>query len=98
MIKVKVRGNILKDFDVAVSQSKDKVMKELVERLQENTPVDTGEARDGWRIEGSSIVNDVEHIQKLNEGSSQQAPSHFIEKTLLSQEGIRPSGTIVRHK
>jgi hypothetical protein len=72
--------------------------KSVVEALKLATPVDTGEARDGWRIEGKNIVNDVSHISQLNEGSSTQAPSNFVEKTVLSQEGVRPSGTIVVYK
>lgn len=52
--------------------------------LRETTPVDTGAARDGWEIRpggaGSLIVgNDEEHIRFLNLGSSDQAPSGFVE-------------------
>jgi hypothetical protein len=78
-----------------VQQKKKDITLQLVEKLAEATPVDTGEAQAGWKLESSSIVNDVEHIKFLNEGSSQQAPSHFVEKVVLSQPGIRPSGIIV---
>lgn len=73
-------------------------MKKLVQELKEATPVDKGTARDAWRIEGNSIVNDVPYIDKLNSGSSEQAPNHFIEKTVLSVAGVLPNGTIVRSK
>jgi hypothetical protein len=73
-------------------------MNTMVHALKAATPVDTGEARDAWRVEGSAIVNDSDHIQYLNNGSSKQAPDHFIEKTLLSQPGITPSGIIVKSK
>ena len=74
------------------------VLKKLVDKLAEATPVDTGEAQRGWRLEGNKIVNDVEHIGILNEGHSQQAPVRFIEKTILESPGIKPNGVIVRYK
>ena len=56
------------------------------------TPVDTGEARKGWKnkkykniVTGKElglITNEVEHVQYLNQGSSKQAPKYFIEQTL----------------
>ena len=76
---------------------KDK-MNTMVHALKSATPVDTGEARDAWKIEGNAIVNDSDHVEYLNNGSSKQAPDHFIEKTLLSQPGIKPSGIIVKSK
>ncbi len=52
--------------------------------LREVTPVDTGAARAGWRIEPGaagavSVRNDEEHVRYLNEGSSKQAPAGFVE-------------------
>ena len=80
--------------EVAAAVAKERV--KLLHALKEQTPIDTGEARDSWRIVGDSIINTAAHISKLNRGSSKQAPSHFIEKTLLSHPGVTPSGTIVR--
>jgi len=70
----------------------------MVQDLRRNTPVDTGEARDGWHSTLTGIENTVEHINALNDGHSQQAPALFIEKTLLSRKGVKPSGIIVRRK
>jgi len=57
------------------------------------TPVDTGEARKGWRTQkvktsrgrllSATIINDVEHISYLNNGHSKQAPKYFIEQVLM---------------
>ena len=66
--------------------------------LKNATPVDTGRARDGWKVSGDSIENDVPYIEHLNEGSSQQAPAYFIEATLLKHSGIKPRGIIVKSK
>lgn len=70
---------------------------QLLKALEVATPVDTGEAQKGWHIKGNSIVNNVSHIEALNNGHSKQAPSHFIEQTLLSNGGI-PNGVIVTTK
>lgn len=96
MIKVKVSNSLVNKLRQAFSDAHRKKVDTLVTALKEATPVDTGEARNGWHVEGNSIVNNVEHIGMLNEGSSSQAPAHFVERTLLSQKGVTASGTIVR--
>lgn len=102
MIKVKgVRSTLVNLRNGVAAQTKaqkEAVMRSMIQDLKEATPVDTGEARDGWRIEGSSIVNDVDHIGSLNEGSSQQAPARFIESTVLAHKDVSPSGIIVADK
>jgi hypothetical protein len=62
------------------------------EQLKVVTPVDTGMARSGWRSKtdltrrgrflSGTIFNQVEYIDVLNRGHSQQAPRYFIEQTL----------------
>lgn len=68
-----------------------------VANLKDNTPVDTGKAKAGWYYKNGAIQNDVDYIDKLNAGSSKQAPAYFVEKTLL-QHGAIPNGTIVESK
>jgi hypothetical protein len=67
------------------------------QQLRQVTPVDTGEARSGWynemdftmrgKLLSGTIINEVEHISELNNGSSQQAPKYFIEQ-VLSKIGL----------
>jgi hypothetical protein len=70
----------------------------LKRELEDATPVDTGEAKAGWSIRktlrGFDVINDVDHIVYLNEGSSKQAPAHFVERTALKHG--TPKGAIVR--
>jgi hypothetical protein len=87
--------DILAQFRKEVEQKKQAEMHNLLQELKDATPVDTGHARESWKIEGNKIVNDAEYIDDLNAGSSQQAPSHFIERTVLSHTGVKPNGTIV---
>lgn len=97
MIKVKGIPDLTKLFKEQLKAQKPVVLNKLVKDLKDATPVDTGEARDGWHLDAQgNIVNNVEHLEFLNAGTSQQAPAHFIERTLLAQKGIHPSGTIVR--
>jgi hypothetical protein len=74
----------------------------LVNQLKEVTPVDTGAARDSWRVVSSGnksqITNDKDYVKELNAGSSKQAPSHFIEATILSNKDLIPNGNIVSYK
>jgi len=71
---------------------------EMVHALKDETPVDTGRARDNWEYElkdGKAIIrNDTPYIEDLNHGSSKQAPAFFVEKTLLKHG--KPLGQIVQ--
>jgi hypothetical protein len=86
-----LKRELLKHSEAA----KNKKALELVEKLKAATPVDTGNARDGWEYDGKSIRNDVEYIDALNSGTSTQAPAHFIERTIMEDASISPNGTIV---
>ena len=66
----------------------------LLSNLEAATPVDTGFARDSWRItttrsasrfrEARTVIyNTAEYIEQLNAGSSRQAPARFIETEAL---------------
>lgn len=53
------------------------------------TPVDTRRARGGWQAETPQSVdengivdNNVEYINKLNDGHSKQAPTNFVENVV----------------
>lgn len=78
----------------------------LLHNLKAATPVDTGRARASWVIVRNlerqnkkekifTIMNNVPYIENLNNGSSKQAPRHFIEKVAL-ESGGSPVGTIVQ--
>jgi len=85
------------DFNNSVLSRTKKIINTTLEALKDATPVDTGHARDSWTSTKNSIKNEVEYISILNRGTSKQAPTHFIEKTVLAQQGISPSGIIVKN-
>ena len=89
-----------KDYDAEHKLKNSLVVAAMTQALKDATPVDTGRARDGWHAEyiGDvyNIRNPVEYIDKLNEGSSKQAPAHFIENTVLLF--ANPLGVIVDHE
>lgn len=76
-----------------------KQAKDALDELRSKTPVDTGRARDSWRLDftrqGATLSNDTPYLPQLNSGSSQQAPSHFIEAVMLHYG--RPRGFIVSY-
>jgi len=83
---------IEKEMAVLANEDIDYLVKYGTEQLRVVTPVDTGKARAGWDFElnfkdtkgyrTSRIFNEVEYIDVLNTGHSQQAPKYFIEQTL----------------
>jgi hypothetical protein len=73
-----------------------KVKNDLLERLRRATPVDTGHARDSWKMTENGIINDAEYISDLNNGSSKQAPPFFVEKEILATPGVKIQGALVR--
>lgn len=86
------------EYKKEYKRQKNLKLNKIVNKLKAATPKDTGEASEGWAIEKKGIVNPVEHIVALNSGSSVQAGSHFIEKAVLSEPGVKPSGLIVKNK
>lgn len=101
-MKVSGINTVMRDltlqFDKSSEAERNKVMKRLVNNLKERTPIDTGAARDGWKINKGKIENEVDYISFLNEGYSKQAPARFIEATLLSDPQVKPAGIIVKYK
>ena len=82
---------LLKVVEKAAQELVRKFSLETLARIQLRTPVDTGRARAGWRLENldtlmTVIVNDVEYIVKLEYGSSQQAPEGMV--ILTAQEMV----------
>jgi hypothetical protein len=52
--------------------------------LIDETPVDTGHARQGWQLDDAAgdaikITNNIEYIGALNNGHSKQAPTGWID-------------------
>ena len=90
-----IRAQLRAEFATQVSSGEARIVNNVIDQLKGATPVDTGEARDGWHREGRDIVNNVDHIDALNSGSSQQAPSHFVEQTILKNADVLPNGIIV---
>jgi hypothetical protein len=82
-----------KEVELKRKEASLKMKKELAEA----TPVDTGYAKSRWKVdhssEGDVIKNDASYVEDLNNGSSRQAPSHFIE-TIALRYG-RPQGVVV---
>jgi len=72
----------------------------LLGALQEATPKDTGFAAGSWKFikaaKGFKLLNTAPYIDRLNAGSSRQAPAHFVEVTALKY-GV-PKGAIVTYK
>jgi hypothetical protein len=96
-MSVKINIDINAEFKKRVDKIKDDKLEKILTALKEATPVDTGRARDGWELIPGKIINNVEYIDDLNAGHSKQAPSHFIERTLLSFKDVKPNGVIVTH-
>jgi len=96
-MSVKINIDINAEFKKRVDRIKDNKLENILTALKEATPVDTGRARDGWELKPGKIINNVEYIDDLNAGHSKQAPSHFIEKTLLSFKDVKSNGVIVTH-
>lgn len=98
MIKLTINNNIQREIEIVARSQAAAAKDTLVKKLAEATPVDTGRARAGWRVEDGNIVNDVEYISELNHGTSKQAPSHFIERTILEDGNFKLNGSITKDR
>jgi hypothetical protein len=88
---------LAKSREIASTEQAEKIVNTMKEELVSLTPIDTGLARRSWSIQrfGSifNVKNSVPYIERLNAGSSIQAPARFIESTALKYG--TPLGTIV---
>lgn len=87
MIKSRISGKfdvskIIKDFNNKSDKFIKAVMDDVNEVAKRETPIDTGQARRGWRRNKKDVVNNVEYITELEDGHSKQAPSGIARPTL----------------
>lgn len=91
---LRVNGELSKFTKEQLRKEANTIVKELIPE----TPIDTGNARASWKVQQDfnknvKVLNTTKYIQKLNAGSSKQAPAFFIERVLLKR--ARPIGTMV---
>lgn len=72
-----------------LEREKDRIVNQIaqdtLDLVKSNTPIDKGQARDGWRrvnvSKGVNIVNRVPYIDLLEKGRSKQAPRGILGPT-----------------
>lgn len=84
-----ITNNIAKDIEITEDMLTDYVGKIALEVHADcvlATPVDTGQARQGWEVttpttayEDGIVENNVSYIGHLNDGHSNQAPAGFVD-------------------
>lgn len=88
MARVEVKGltATLRRIDRLVEQEVEKLANETKETARAKTPVRTGNARRNWRERtdkrGFTVENRVPYIERLDQGSSKQAPRGIVGPTL----------------
>lgn len=108
MVKFSVKGieeelNRVKEaIKTQLTEQSLRISKLALEDLKQATPIDTGFARKSWELKyvfgKITIENTAPYINALNHGHSKQAPSFFIENTLLRNPQLKPVGTIVTYR
>ena len=93
-VKMNLKGILKTEVDRRLLEAKMRISR----NLSNNTPIDTGRARDGWHVTENGVENDVEYISDLNNGSSRKATKNFIEQTIINDKEVRVVGTIVQQK
>lgn len=71
------------DLEQQLLKYKNDCLETLLNNIKQNTPVNTGKLRDGWKIQGDNIINDIEYCEYVEFGTIKQRPVGFIRKTLL---------------
>jgi hypothetical protein len=74
---------IIANAEQVARDVRDKIAADIYADLLRETPVDTGQARQGWQMDligdQQHVQNAVPYINRLNDGHSKQAPSGFID-------------------
>lgn len=85
-----------KELMKEIARDYDKYQRRLFTNLVSSTPIDTGQAQRGWRsvFEMSKLImtggkkvvirNNIPYIERLDKGSSRQAPNGIV-KPVLNQ-------------
>jgi len=79
-IRVKFNSNkVIAELSNDVAQMVRQVSQDLFDTLKQKTPVRSGRARRGWRLQRQGklrykVANRVPYIDRLDEGYSKQAP------------------------
>jgi hypothetical protein len=87
MLQISVRGidKVMSDLEREKDRVVDQIAEDTLDVIVSKTPLDKGQARDGWRREnvrdGFNIVNRVPYIDLLEKGRSKQAPRGILGPT-----------------
>jgi len=61
---------------------------EIKKEVELKTPVDTGELKSGWQIDGNSLVNEVPYAGYIETGTIYQRPVGMVTTTLHNVDAI----------
>ena len=82
---------VLKQIEEQINQLVNEVGTSVQQSAKANTPVKTGNARRHWSRDSTKmafdVTNTVPYIEKLEKGSSRQAPNGIIMPTLNQVKG-----------
>jgi hypothetical protein len=87
MLQLSVRGidKVMDGLEKEKDRIVDQIAEDSLDLIKSKTPIDKGQARDGWRREnvkdGFNIVNRVPYIDLLEKGRSKQAPRGILGPT-----------------
>jgi hypothetical protein len=88
MARVEVKGlrAVLRNVDRIVEKQVAELSEELKTTARAKTPIRTGNARRNWQDKksktGFTVENKVPYIERLDQGSSKQAPRGIVGPTL----------------
>lgn len=75
-------------FEEDFERINDELLTELEKRMKLKTPVLSGRLKDGWKVEGNSVINDVEYAGYVEMGTVHQRPVGMMSSTLLEVDDI----------
>lgn len=93
MLKISFSGttNVSKELEAALTKAVKEVSESVYTAARANTPVKTGNARKNWtktvKDKNFAVENRVPYIERLEAGSSKQAPRGIIMPTLTQVKG-----------
>lgn len=64
------------------------LLENILDEVRQKTPVDSGEAKNGWKISGKDIINDVDHIGYLETGTAHTRPIGMVSTTLVGIDSL----------
>ena len=80
--------DVLLDIGLDLKEFEKEFTKELKNSIADKSPVDTGELKASWEVDGDEIQSDADHAMAVEFGTSNRPPVGMVRRTVVERQRI----------